>query len=601
MLNSEIIEEINSDVLNKNFGSSLTKLTQLIEIFPDHIKLMDMKSNVLVLSQKYDSTVEFCQKCIEKNFISTSIYNNLAIALKQTYDYKLSLYYFKKSLKLEKNHLTYFNLGNLNMEISNFNESLKNYMMAINLNQKFIPSYINASKILVKNNNYVEALKLLNRALKLNIDRGLIFENLGKLFLKVRKYFLAEIYFKKMLFLNPRNSEYLQAVLRGYCYSGESSKYKNLTSYYFKNHEEKPYFNFPQLLKKKFNIGLISPDIRQHPVGYFLKDFVPEITKKLTINVYSTVFYKDHISESISDYTNWKLVGGKSNEELAQQIFKDKNDILIDLSGFAPKNRIKLFKLKPCKLQASWAGWLASTGLKEMDYIIGDTNATPVSDQPNFTEKIYNLQNSWCVYSESELNKNLIKSPQKKDYVVFGCVQRPEKLNRLLLNAWCQILRFRQKSYLQFNNKYYSSNDEMIIKNFFAKNGVEKKRLIFNRCKNRKVYLESFNEIDIYLDTFPYNGGTTSFEASFFNVPILTIKNESHMFRCGESINSLLGNNDWIANDVKDYVLKAQKFSDNKNLYFYKKALVDNPNKKKLFDSKQFSKDFFKMLEDIIQ
>ena len=558
-----------------------------------------MKSNVLVLSGKYDKAIVFCQKCIKKNFFSTTIYNNLAISLKNTYDYKLALNYFKKSLKLEMNHLTYFNLGNLYMEIFNYDESLKNYMMAININHRFAPSYINASKILVKNNKYIEALKLLKKALKLNVDKILIFETLGKFFLKVRRYFFAEIYFKKMLILDPLNSEYLQAVLRGYCYNGEFQRYKNLTAFYSKNQKKISSFHFPKLQKKKFNIGFISPDIRQHPIGYFLKDFIPEISKKLSINIYSTSFYKDHISHFISDYTNWKLVGNKSNGELAQQIFNDKNDMLIDLSGFAPKNRIELYKLKPCRLQASWAGWLASTGLKEMDYIIGDEIASPIKDQHNFTEKIYNLPNSWCVYSKSELNKNLVDQPQKRDYVIFGCVQRPEKLNIILLNSWCEIMRFSQTSYLQFNNKHYSPYDEMIIKNFFEKRGIEKNRIIFNRCKNRKIYLESFNEIDIYLDTFPYNGGTTSFEASFFNIPILTMKNESHMFRCGESINGLLKCNDWIANDIEDYIFKAKKFCNDKNLYLYKKSLRKNPNKQKLFDSKQFASDFLKMLEDV--
>ena len=83
-----------------------------------------MKSNALVLSGKYDKAIVFCQKCIKKNFFSTTIYNNLAISLKNTYDYKLALNYFKKSLKLETNHLTYFNLGNLYMEILNYDESL---------------------------------------------------------------------------------------------------------------------------------------------------------------------------------------------------------------------------------------------------------------------------------------------------------------------------------------------------------------------------------------------------------------------------------------------------------------------------------------------
>ena len=138
------------------------------------------------------------------------------------------------------------------------------------------------------------------------------------------------------------------------------------------------------------------------------------------------------------------------------------------------------------------------------------------------------------------------------------------------------------------------------ITDFLRMSNINLSRVFFIKPSNRKIYINYFNSVDINLDTFPYNGGTTSFESSFMNTPTLTMKNNSCMFRCGESINKNLNMNDWIANDEDDYVDKGIYFSNKKFLKNIRKK-IDSQNKKSiLFDSKRFSNEFVDMLYQIV-
>ena len=264
-------------------------------------------------------------------------------------------------------------------------------------------------------------------------------------------------------------------------------------------------------------------------------------------------------------------------------------------------NKLNIFKLKPAKTQISWAGWLASTHLNEIDYIVGDKFATPEKDDKNFSEKVYRIRDIWCTYSKSVLNElALKKSINNSDEVIYGCFQRPEKITVDALKVWIKILQKIKTSKIYFINNYIDSYEKKKISNFFMINNLCLSRIFFIAPPNRRAYINFFNSVDINLDTFPYNGGTTSFESSFMNTPTLTMKNNSCMFRCGESINKNLNMEDWIANDEEDYVNKGVFFS-NKNFLKKIKKKINIQNKNSvLFDSERFSNEFIKMLSEII-
>ena len=176
------------------------------------------------------------------------------------------------------------------------------------------------------------------------------------------------------------------------------------------------------------------------------------------------------------------------------------------------------------------------------------------------------------------------------------------KLNDPIIKTWSQILNQIPNSKLFL--KDWSFDITRVRKKFIEKfdnNKVNEKQLIIEGSSPKLKYLENYNRIDIVLDTFPVSGGATSFDASYMGVPILTkINNKSFWFRSGESINKNLNMDDWIAKDEDDYIQKAIKFSENKNhLINLKIELRNLALKSSLFDSKNYSNNFYEMLLNI--
>ena len=326
--------------------------------------------------------------------------------------------------------------------------------------------------------------------------------------------------------------------------------------------------------------------------------------KEIQLFAYSNNLYEDSFTKLIKQYfDNWELVFHKTDKDLINLIRKDNLDILFDLSGHTANNRLAVFKNRCAPVQATWCGWLASTGVKEIDYIVGDKYATPLSDQSRFTEKIYQLKRIWECLSISDLDfKDLVIKKNNEKHVIFGSLVNSAKINKTVINVWSKILNQTDNAKLFLKDSFFDIPE--VRKKFIKKfedNKVNKNKLIIEGKSSKAKYMDCYNKIDIVLDTFPASGGTTSFEASYMGVPILTKINEnSFWFRTGESINRNLNMNDWIAKDDNDYVQKAVKFSENKNYLINLKIELRNLAPKSfLFDTKNFSNDFYEMLLDV--
>ena len=144
-----------------------------------------------------------------------------------------------------------------------------------------------------------------------------------------------------------------------------------------------------------------------------------------------------------------------------------------------------------------------------MDYVISDHFCTRKKDEKFFTEKV-RMKNIWCTYSLSVLeNLNLKKRKNSESFIIYGCFQRPEKISKKVLRTWMEILIRVKNSKIFFINQSFNEYEKKKLISHFINNGISNKRLIFIQPKTRKEYLNSYNLVDINLDTFPYNGGTT--------------------------------------------------------------------------------------------
>ena len=357
----------------------------------------------------------------------------------------------------------------------------------------------------------------------------------------------------------------------------------------------------------KIKIAFLSSDFRVHSVSFFLKDLFLKIDKKIfEIIVLSNLDKnkEDSMSEALKNSTDqWHIIFSKPDIEVVNLVKSLDIDILIDLNGLTKGNRVNVMANRCAPIQICWLGYNNSTGLKNMDYLIADNNLVKKDEENLYSEKILYLPKIWNAFSyPPELPS--INHLAKKDKPLFsyGSFNNFAKISDDTIEVWTRILNnSNSRIYLKNSQKDASLElTENLIKKFKDR-GVQENKIIFLKTeKNILDHLTLYNKIDLSLDTFPFPGVTTSFEAVLMGVPVLTMKGHNLNSRCGESININLKMENFIAKNKDDYFDKAISFQNNPDI---KKNFGNNLRNKALssplFDTENFTKDFTETLKKV--
>ena len=223
---------------------------------------------------------------------------------------------------------------------------------------------------------------------------------------------------------------------------------------------------------------------------------------------------------------------------IADKVYSDKIQIFFDLNGYTGNNLIEVFIYKPSPIQISWAGYLSSTGLKEIEYIIADPYVVTNNFSNFFTEKPLILNDIWSILTCFEKVEICSQIPfYKNGFITFGSFNNLPKINENIIRIWSKILNEVEDSKLRLISLPFKDEDvKKYFKKLFNLNGIESERLIFNGDSSRKDFFYNYNFIDIALDTSPYGGGTTTLEAAWMCIPTLTCAGDTFLSRCGKSI-----------------------------------------------------------------
>ena len=351
---------------------------------------------------------------------------------------------------------------------------------------------------------------------------------------------------------------------------------------------------------RMLRVGLVSGDLRDHPVGFFLAGVLEALARKnkgsIVLQVYSTHPLFDGMSERIKSLcVDWVLVSGFSDEALAQRIHQDAIDILIDLSGHSAHNRLPAFAWKPAPVQVSWLGYFATTGVVEMDYVIADPWTLPESEEKNFSETVWRLPETRLCFTVPEETVPVSLLPALSNRcVTFGCFNNLSKINDEVVALWSRILKSVPGSRLLLKCKQV---EELSIRNrmkaHFAAYGVPESSLVFEMKEPRIAYLSAYHRVDIGLDPFPYPGGTTTVESLWMGVPVLTLAGERFLSRQGMGLLMNAGLPDWIATDKDDYVARAIKHAgDLPRLALLRSQLRQQVLASPIFDAERFAGHF---------
>jgi protein O-GlcNAc transferase len=356
------------------------------------------------------------------------------------------------------------------------------------------------------------------------------------------------------------------------------------------------------IMKRKIKIAFFSSDIyHPHSITYFLSGLLKNLDKnKFEIYAISNA-KEDKNNEKFKKYLNdWYNIRNLNDLDATNFIREKKIDIIFDLMGFTGENRLSILKNKIAPIQISWLGYCNTSGLEEIDYILTDYNLVFKNEEKFYCEKVLKFKKIWNAHEGFEITRKKPPLPAiKNKYITFGSFNNFNKISDQTLKAWTIILKNIKNSKLLLKSSMKFNFQD--FKTRLNKLDIFDQVQIKNRSENFEEHLNYYENIDLVLDTFPYNGVTTTFEAIWKGIPVLTMEGYNFNSRCGSSIIKNLGIEDLIAKDEKDYVSKAIFYANNlEKLIEIRNNIFETAMETPLFDTKLFTKNFEKLINDII-
>jgi len=315
--------------------------------------------------------------------------------------------------------------------------------------------------------------------------------------------------------------------------------------------------------ERKLRIGYISPDFKRHAVAYYFEPLLDSHNRDVVeVYGYGNIDRPDPTTSRLQKkFDCYRSIRDVNDDAVARVIEQDKIDILIDLAGHTRNNRLLVLARKPAPIQVTYLGYPNTTGMTQVDYRLTDAIADTPDQQQYYTEKLVFLPNGFLCYNPGERQPTVKDLPMLHgDHITFGCFSNISKLNPVIIRIWIEILNRVPNSRLIL--KFAQGTDPQVREcyhNLFTEHGFEnpEERIIISGWLQELEHLELYNNVDIGLDTYPYNGTTTTCQALLMGVPVITLVGSRHSSRVGLDIVTRLEMQFFAAQTPEEYVKKA--------------------------------------------
>lgn len=347
---------------------------------------------------------------------------------------------------------------------------------------------------------------------------------------------------------------------------------------------------------RPIRVGLVSGDLRGHPVGRFLAAPLAEVDPAvLALYAYSAYDSGDPIEMSLRRAVpHWRSSRGLSDDQLAERIRQDRIDVLVDLSGHTAFNRLRCFLFKPAPVAVTWLGYFATTGMAAIDYVLCNRWLIPAEEEEQWVEKPWRLPSAhWCYWQMPSAPPVAVAPALANGHTTFGCYNNFDKLNVDTIATWSRILDTVPNSRLLLRSANEREHVRARIVDEFSRRGhpVGDRLTVEAATMPYDEHMRSYGHIDVALDPFPYNGGTTTVEALYMGVPVLALRGDRFVGHMAESNIRSAGLDEWVADDVDDYVRRAGTLTaDIPGLAALRAQLRDQVLKSPLFDAAGFAR-----------
>ena len=352
---------------------------------------------------------------------------------------------------------------------------------------------------------------------------------------------------------------------------------------------------------RPIRVGFLSGDLVYHPVSYILNGIVEHMNPtKFETHIFSTTEKKDNSLQNKirKEATKYHELFGKKIIEVKDSIVAEDIDVLIEMTGHTANGSdiMNVLRWRPARVVANYFAYPNSYGIPEMDYKIGDSVVFPVGLEKYYVEGFCKIKGGLHTYKPiMELSVN----HKPHEGIVFGCTNNPKKYRPNWIKSVSKILKGVEGSKLKM--RYFNLDDPSIQEFYwkeFEKHGITRDRVDLGLGETLNKYFESYADMDICLDPYPYNGGTINIEILYASLPYITLLGNSYVSRVGASILHQVGHPELIAKTEEQYVqMTIDLAKDTERIKTYKQTLRADMMKSTLGDNKAFAREFEKGVE----
>lgn len=548
---------------------AIKNLKQAIELKPDYAQAYN-RLGILYLELKLSAkAIATFQRYLQLQPDDTAALNNLGNAYYQQGQFTEAISCYRRSLQLNpENALTLYNLANALQETHKTDEAVRLYQYALTREPGWPEAYNNLGIVYQNMGLLDKAIAGFEKALDIQPNYAEALNNLGIVYGHQGRITAAISCYRKALRIKPGYSECHSNLVFGLNYDPNTTQEDIFSQacQWWTQHGQPITGRFAHANSREPNrrlkIGYVSADFRRHPVGFFFLPLVKAHDRNsFEAFCYTDIRQPDELTEQIkSSADHWTATTGFSDLEVAEKIYTDRIDILIDLAGHTANNRLLVFARKPAPIQVNWLGYVNTTGLAAMDYRITDGMVDPVTENNRYhSEIIIRLENGFFCFAPPSKSPPVGELPAKKHgYLTFGSFNKLSKINKEVIALWSHLMHRLPGSRLRLMAKPLadaSTRNRYLA--LFQANGIPSNRIeMVTYTPSYYDYLNQYSQIDISLDPFPHNGHTTTCDSLWMGVPVMTLRGDRYASRMGASILARLQLEAFIS-DTKEAYLQS--------------------------------------------
>lgn len=510
----------------------------------------------------------------------------------------------QKSIEQDSNLLeAQANLAAVYRFIERWPECIRACRRALAINPKHLESLLNAAAAYKGNRQYAPSVQSFLLALALDPDNLEARKGLASTYVDLGETSVSIPMFRKVLEMDaeawPWKSYLLFAMQYEPTLSNEEVLQEHLS--YGQTSREKvgpPKNDFVNSTasNRRLRIGYLSADFKYHVVMRFVEQVLASHDRdSLEIFLIMTGAKQDKDTERIRQYADhWLDISDMKDDQASELIWDHELDIVVDLVGHTGGARLALLARRLAPVQISWCGYSGTTGIDTMDYVVVDDVLAPPGEKTFLSETPLRLPHCYLSF-QSRDSHDVSKLPfEKNGYITLGCMNNPSKINKYVVSWWAEILKAIPDSKLLM--RYGLFVDSLVrerIAKMFRECGISSER--FAMLEGNKDFITVYNDVDLALDTFPYNGTTTTCEALWMGVPAVTLRGDRFVARVGASLLTYTNLQEFIAESPAEYIdIAIRLASDPKRLAILRQTLRSHLNSTPVFNPKSFTRDLEK-------